>query len=122
MIKMPIAHKTTVPQDFLDQMRTNLSKKTENSNQNEPKTTADERKLDEIQSSKPSDSKTKRGKYADVMNIRLSEGRRDEIKKFCTNCGVTVTQYIESSFEFLAREVAAGNIVISKGGITKLEN
>lgn len=119
---MPIAHKTTVTQDFLDQMRTNLSKKTENSNPNEPKTTADERKLDEIQSSKPSDSKTKRGKYADVMNIRLSEGRRDEIKKFCTNCGVTVTQYIESSFEFLAREVAAGNIVISKGGITKLEN
>ena len=59
-------------------------------------------------------------KYADVMNIRLSKGRRNEIKAFCTNCGVTVTQYIESSFEFFAREVAAGNIVISKGGITKV--
>ena len=41
---------------------------------------------------------------------------------FCTNCGVTVTQYIESSFEYLAKEVAAGNIVISKGGITKISN
>ena len=60
-------------------------------------------------------------KYADVMNIRLSKGRRNEIKAFCTNCGVTVTQYIESSFEFFAREVAAGNIVISKGGISKVE-
>jgi hypothetical protein len=61
-------------------------------------------------------------KYADVMNIRLSKGRRNEIKAFCTNCGVTITQYIESSFEYLAKEVAAGNIVISKGGITKISN
>ena len=34
----------------------------------------------------------KKGKYADVMNIRLSEGRRDEIKKFCTNCGASVSE------------------------------
>ncbi len=60
-------------------------------------------------------------KYADVMNIRLSKGRREEIKKFCTNCGVTITQYIESSFEFLSKEVSTGKIVISKGGITKVE-
>ena len=64
---------------------------------------------------------SKKGKYADVMNVRLSNGRRDEIKRFCTNCGVTVTQYIESSFEFLAKEVAAGHIVISRGGISKVE-
>jgi len=61
----------------------------------------------------------KTDKYADVMNIRLSKGRRNEIKAFCSSNGVTVTQYIESSFEFLSREVAAGNISLSKGGITK---
>ena len=61
----------------------------------------------------------KTDKYADVMNIRLSKGRRNEIKAFCSSNGVTVTQYIESSFEFLSREVAAGNISLSKGGISK---
>lgn len=125
---MPIAHKTAVPQDFLDQMRTNLTKRPDDSIQNEaqkdilPKKEHDEKKADENPSVKASAEKARKSKYADVMNIRLSEGRRDEIKKFCTNCGVTVTQYIESSFEFLSREVAAGNIVISKGGITKVEN
>ena len=43
--------------------------------------------------------KDKKEKYADVLNIRLSKGRRNEIKAFCTSNGVTVTQYIESSFE-----------------------
>ena len=61
----------------------------------------------------------KTDKYADVMNIRLSKGRRNEIKAFCSSNGVTVTQFIESSYEFIAREVAAGNISISKGGISK---
>ena len=61
----------------------------------------------------------KTDKYADVMNIRLSKGRRNEIKAFCSSNGVTVTQFIESSYEFLAREAAAGNISISKGGISK---
>ena len=97
---MPIAKKN-IPQDFLEQMKTNLTINT-----------------DEINEQKES---SKKGKYADVMNVRLSNGRRDEIKRFCTNCGVTVTQYIESSFEFLAKEVAAGHIVISKGGISKVE-
>lgn len=54
------------------------------------------------------------------MNIRLSKGRRNEIKTFCSSCGISVTQYIESSFEYLAEEVAAGRIVISKGGIKKV--
>ena len=70
----------------------------------------------------PAKTSSVKDKYADVMNVRLSKGRRNEIKAFCTNCGVTVTQYIESSFEYLAKEVAAGNIVISKGGITKISN
>lgn len=98
---MPIAKKN-IPLDFLEQMKTNLTINT------------DEENIEQKESSK-------KGKYADVMNVRLSNGRRDEIKRFCTNCGVTVTQYIESSFEFLAKEVAAGHIVISKGGISKVE-
>lgn len=128
---MPIAHKTSVPQDFLDQMKSNLTKKSEDS---EFLTVSETQNQDSLKknseilsqnsssvSSLKSSSSEKKSKYADVMNIRLSPGRRDEIKRFCANCGVTITQYIESSFEFLSHEVAAGKIVISKGGITKVE-
>lgn len=126
---MPIAHKATVPQDFLDQMKSNLTKKSEDSefqtisgtqNQESSKKNS-EISFQNSSSSSLKSSSEKKSKYADVMNIRLSPGRRDEIKRFCANCGVTITQYIESSFEFLSHEVAAGKIVISKGGITKVE-
>ena len=138
---MPIAKKKDIPQDFLNQMKSNLKKSPEpvieevketpviqktaatvtepspvvNTSVEAPKP------VQEVQtpSFKPVESAPK-DKYADVMNIRLSKGRRNEIKAFCTNNGVTITQYIESSFEFFAREVAAGNISISKGGITKI--
>lgn len=127
---MPIAHKTTVPQDFLDQMKSNLTKKSDDSefqqisgtkNQDSSKKFSGISFKTSSSESSLKSSSEKKSKYADVMNIRLSPGRRDEIKRFCANCGVTITQYIESSFEFLSHEVAAGKIVISKGGITKVE-
>lgn len=127
---MPIAKKKDIPQDFLNQMKSNLTK-TDSS-------VAEEKVEVQVTESTPAvkdivresvslknnldvtPAETKKEKYADVLNIRLSKGRRNEIKAFCTNNGVTVTQYIESSFEFFAKEVAAGNIIISKGGITKV--
>ena len=139
---MPIARKKEsprdIPQDFLNQMKSNLKKspepvieevkeapvvqKTAVPVQEERPTitaTYEAAKAVQVPSVKPVENAPK-DKYADVMNIRLSKGRRNEIKAFCTNNGVTITQYIESSFEFFAREVAEGNISISKGGITKI--
>ena len=120
---MPIAKKKDIPQEFLNQMKSNLSKAVttdeEELQTTEVKPVQQQKEPAAVAATKTSSVKEK---YADVMNIRLSKGRRNEIKAFCTNCGVTVTQYIESSFEYLAKEVAAGNIVISKGGITKLSN
>ena len=124
---MPIAKKN-IPQDFLDQMKSNLSKdpkveqttfsyesvKTPQSFQRTPVNSENKTVTNVTE-----DSSQKKEKYADVLNIRLSKGRRNEIKAFCSNCGVSITQYIESSFEFLSDEVAAGNIIISKGGIKK---
>lgn len=124
---MPIAKKN-IPQDFLDQMKSNLSKepkveqttfsyesvKTPQSFQRTP-VNSENKTVTNVSE----DSSQKKEKYADVLNIRLSKGRRNEIKAFCSNCGVSITQYIESSFEFLSDEVAAGNIIISKGGIKK---
>ena len=124
---MPIAKKKDIkkdiPLEFLNQMKSNLSKTVTTVEEDIPEPVAQPVIQ---QNAAPVAAVTKsavvKDKYADVMNVRLSKGRRNEIKAFCTNCGVTVTQYIESSFEYLAKEVAAGNIVISKGGITKLSN
>ena len=140
---MPIAKKMDIPQDFLNQMKSNLKKSPDPVIEEETeapvvqKTAAPvqesvpvvattfeaEKKIQEEPSQTPvyrAAETTPKDKYADVMNIRLSKGRRNEIKAFCTSNGVTITQYIESSFEFFAREVAAGNISISKGGISKI--
>ena len=124
---MPIAKKKDIkkdiPLEFLNQMKSNLSKTVTTVEEESPEPVAQpviqQNTAPLAAAAKPALVKDK---YADVMNVRLSKGRRNEIKAFCTNCGVTVTQYIESSFEFLAKEVAAGNIVISKGGITKISN
>ena len=147
---MPIARKKEsnrdIPQDFLNQMKSNLKKtpdpvveevedvketpviqNTEAPVQKSTPAVTASFEAAKIVQEEPSQTPSFRpvetapkDKYADVMNIRLSKGRRNEIKAFCTNNGVTITQYIESSFEFFAREVAAGNISISKGGISKI--
>ena len=137
---MPIAKKMDIPQDFLNQMKSNLKKSPDPVIEDVKETPVIQKTVSPVQQSAPAEIKSyeapksvqaeqtptakpiesaPKEKYADVMNIRLSKGRRNEIKAFCTNNGVTITQYIESSFEFFAREVAAGNISISKGGITK---
>ena len=137
---MPIAKKMDIPQDFLNQMKSNLKKSPDPVIEDVKETPVIQKTVSSVQQSAPAEIKSyeapksvqpeqtptakpvesaPKEKYADVMNIRLSKGRRNEIKAFCTNNGVTITQYIESSFEFFAREVAAGNISISKGGITK---
>ena len=127
---MPIAKKKDkdIPQDFLNQMKANLKKDPDPVVEEVIEKPVVSKQIKEEYAEEPvqiavttkeTSAPERKEKYADVMNIRLSKGRRNEIKAFCTNCGVTVTQYIESSFEFLSREVAAGNISLSKGGITK---
>ena len=140
---MPIARKIDkdIPKDFLNQVKTNLKKttvvveeepnvaETVKTSQTNVQTSAgpstgsgtaiSAQPPKAFETTSTSDIPAKTDKYADVMNIRLSKGRRNEIKAFCSSNGVTVTQFIESSYEFLAREVAAGNISISKGGISK---
>lgn len=142
---MPIARKKEsprdIPQDFLNQMKSNLKKSPDPVIEEVKEAPVVQKTTVPVQEATPAVTTTyeaaktvqevqtpsfkpvetaPKDKYADVMNIRLSKGRRNEIKAFCTSNGVTITQYIESSFEFFAREVAAGNISISKGGITKI--
>ena len=114
---MPIAKKNDIPKDFLDQMKNNLTKSESPAEEPAPVQTVSATST----ATAPAEATpAKKEKYADVMNVRLSPGRRNEIKTFCSSCGISITQYIESSFEFLASEVAAGHIVISKGGIKRV--
>lgn len=114
-----------ISNDFYEQMKSNLKLNNTETNNNEIPNNVEPVQHNEVQQqpviTQPVAVKTeeRKEKYADVMNIRLQKGRRNEIKAFCTSCGLTVTQYIESSFEYLSQEVAAGRLVISKGGITK---
>lgn len=114
---MPIAKKKDIPQEFLEQMRSNLSK-TNNpiADESSQSTPIFQQPLTTVK------NVAKEEKYADVINIRLSQGRRKEIKTFCSSCGISVTQYIETSFQFLSQEVAAGRISISKGGIKRISS
>ena len=141
---MPIARKIDkdIPKDFLNQVKTNLKKTTvvveeeplvqasratvvpepiegPQQGSSQPPKAFETQRPSAVDTVPVSALSPKTDKYADVMNIRLSKGRRNEIKAFCSSNGVTVTQFIESSYEFLAREAAAGNITISKGGISK---
>lgn len=113
---MPIARKE-ISKDFINQIKSNTSKEAFEAEPTVEQTPVISKPVQAVQVP----VEDKKEKYADVMNIRLSKGRRNEIKAFCSSCGVSVTQYIETSFEFLANEVAEGRIVISKGGIKRVE-
>lgn len=128
---MPIAKKN-INADFLKQIKENTTKDKPEEDvlvqKSASSITTDTPSVEKKQEQKTvvepqkevSTAESKGDKYADVMNIRLSKGKRNEIKAFCSKNGVTITQYIESSFAFLSKEVAAGNIIISKGGISKV--
>lgn len=113
--------KIDISNDFFEQMKSNLKNNNTESNviENTDNINEEVQKTPVVTQPSVTKKEERKEKYADVMNIRLQKGRRNEIKAFCTSCGLTVTQYIESSFEFLSQEVAAGRLVISKGGITK---
>ena len=112
--------KKNIPQDFLEQVKTNLTISETTSVSVESNNHMETDTVSKITQTIQTTQNSKKGKYADAINVRLSNGRRDEIKRFYTNCGVTATQYIESSFEFLAKEIAVCHIVISIGEISKV--
>ena len=82
---MPIAKKN-IPQDFLEQMKTNLTINTDEINEQKESNSsvisnsAETKPIISPASVQQKES-SKKGKYADVMNVRLSNGRRDEIKR-----------------------------------------
>ena len=59
-------------------------------------------------------------KYADSVNLRLTSGKRNEFKKFFTDCEISMNQGFEMAVDYILRETKAGRINVSKSGITKV--
>lgn len=111
---MPLAHKT-IPQtnsnlpDSLKNQISNNFKKDE-----EFKTSVTSAPKAETQTS------TAKSKYADSVNLRLTSGKRNEFKKFFTDCEISMNQGFEMAVDFIIREAKAGRITVSKSGINKV--
>ena len=99
---MPIARKIDkdIPKDFLNQVHSNLKKTTTVIEEEQPMRASvvpePVEGQQQISTQPPKAFETtsasaltpKTDKYADVMNIRLSKGRRNEIKAFCSSNGI----------------------------------
>lgn len=111
---MPLAKKTSsLPSDFLDQMVRNF----EVEKKEPPK---------DISSDTPSpDMNARNGKqsrYSDVVNLSLSHGKRMVFKAFFAQHDLNMTAGFEMAVDFLMKEVAAGNLALSKSGVDKISD
>lgn len=105
---MPLATKTkstVLPESLLNQIENNFTK--------------DETAAEIPQMETTVESKAK-SKYSDSVNLRLTTGKRNEFKTFFTQCEISMNQGFEMAVDYLIREVKAGNIKVSKSGITKI--
>ncbi|WP_294431586.1 hypothetical protein [uncultured Treponema sp.] len=113
---MPLATKTTptvnsnLPDELKNQIINNV-KKDDDFSQTVTSTTATEE----------TPKSTAKSKYADSVNLRLTSGKRNEFKKFFTECEISMNQGFEMAVDYILRESKAGRIVVSKSGITKTE-
>ena len=113
---MPLAHKTTpvtksdLPDALKNQISNNFKKDESFSETVTPEP--------EVPAAK-TEPASKR-KYADSVNLRLTSGRRNEFKKFFTDCEISMNQGFEMAVDYILKESKAGRIVVSKSGITKV--
>lgn len=111
---MPLAHKTN------PQINSSLPDSLKNQISNNVK------KDDGFKSSVTSEQKVEnqspaaKSKYADSVNLRLTSGKRNEFKKFFTECEISMNQGFEMAVDFILRETKAGRITVSKSGINKI--
>ncbi len=113
---MPLAHKTTpvttstLPDALKNQISNNFKK---DESFSETVTSAPEVPAAKTES-------TSKRKYADSVNLRLTSGKRNEFKKFFTDCEISMNQGFEMAVNYILRETKAGRINVSKSGITKV--
>ena len=113
---MPLAHKTTpvTKSDLPDALKNQIS------NNFKKDESFSETVTSEPQTPVIKTESTCKRKYADSVNLRLTSGKRDEFKKFFTDCEISMNQGFEMAVDYILRETKAGRINVSKSGITKV--
>ena len=113
---MPLAHKTTpvTKSDLPDALKNQIS------NNFKKDESFSETVTSEPQASVIKTESTSKRKYADSVNLRLTSGKRNEFKKFFTDCEISMNQGFEMAVDYILRETKAGRINVSKSGIIKV--
>ena len=113
---MPLAHKTTpvTKSDLPDVLKNQIS------NNFKKEETFSETVTPEPEAPVVKTETTSKRKYADSVNLRLTSGKRNEFKKFFTDCEISMNQGFEMAVDYILRETKAGRINVSKSGITKV--
>lgn len=69
---------------------------------------------------KPASLKRKE-KNADTINLVLPKGERNLLKSFCSENGISMTEYAFTCMDYIRSEVREGNMTVSKSGIRKIK-
>lgn len=59
----------------------------------------------------------KKDKYADSLVIQLPKGEKAKVKSFCALHGISLTDFVYYSMEYIIAETEQGNKTVSKYGI-----
>lgn len=112
---MPLAQKvktSELPEGLYNQISNNFKK--------DDTLSPTEKEVTNVLNKTENESQAK-SKYSDSVNLRLTSGKRNEFKKFFTDCEISMNQGFEMAVDFIMREARAGRIHVSKSGITKEE-
>lgn len=107
---MPLARKTEPQQSLPDALKKQIS-------DNFKKESAEE----EVKREEKTDGRKTKRDYGNVVNLRLTSGKRSEIKAFFSGCEISMNQGFEMAADYVIQEAKAGRIHISKSGIQKTE-
>lgn len=80
------------------------------------------RQYDRFPDDIPNEPYKKKLEYDDNFNLRLPTGERNRLKSFCAERGVSMTQFILFSIEYLQESILEGRCSVSKMGIRNLQS
>lgn len=69
--------------------------------------------------SKQDAAKKAKRDYGNMVNLRLTTGKRGEFKAFFSGCEISMNQGFEMAVDYVIQEAKAGRISVSRGGIQK---
>lgn len=75
----------------------------------------------EKQPAKKAAASKRKEKNADTLNLVLPKGERNLFKSFCSENGISMTEYAYTCMDYIRSEVRDGNMTVSRAGIRVLK-